>query len=184
MKFINLFLLSLLFLALMVSGCAKVQRIQSEYIPENYSRLGEIVLIASKEEILKHDNLVHSLSTAGLSKMEIQDGNVAIARIFCCGGPNETKTALEVYVPSDIQVDIGDIVEIKAGRHPKNGDNGKLNTVVQIKQKNENRNGTCQWDPPDERLWVRVLKCDWMESEGWVYESHSLMKTWVKAPNN
>ena len=184
LKTIKLLICTGLFVSTFIfSACAKVQNIQWEYIPEDYLRLGQIVRLGTKTEIEEAQKLYNLLLDSGVNKTEIRDGTVGLARIFCCGGPNEAKTALEIYIPSGINPEIGDIVEIKAGRPPKSDDIGKLNTVTIIRQKSDDKKGTCRWDPPDERLWVRVLRCDWMESEGWSYERHSMMSTWVKPVN-
>ena len=73
----------------------------------------------------------------------------------------------------------GDIVEIRMGRESTKKDPGKVNVLVEIRQKVDAPESHCTWDPPNESLWRRVLYCDWMAAFVW-----TMMKvahnTWLK----
>src|SRR5262249_43304605 len=98
--------------------------------------------------------------------------------------PNETDSALFTLVPSNAQLpEIGDIVEVRSGRQPSDGDVGALNTVTRVVQRGP---GECRWDPPKDYLWRRILYCDWMASQGWTLHSENLglTKYWIKELGN
>ena len=166
---------------MVISACGKIPLITYDRIPPGSLRLGEVVQLATKEQIFAQKSLYGPLLSAGVNQADIQDGSIGRVRTFCCGGPNERATSLLVYIPPDVQVSPGDIVEIRSGRTPKGDDPGLLNTVTGIRQKHDAVGGSCRWDPPDERLWARVIFCDGMKSEGWSYQG-VMMKEWVKSP--
>jgi len=88
-----------------------------------------------------------------------------------------------MFVPSGIKVEMGDIVEVRVGHPEKKGVPGALNTVLRIREKAGDANRMCRWEPPDERLWTRVLYADWMPQEGWLREKGSplvLYPPWYK----
>jgi hypothetical protein len=76
---------------------------------------------------------------------------------------------------------LGDIVEVRVADPLKKGSLRQLNTVTQIRQKAGDKSRTCRWDPPDERLWTRILYADWMPAEGWKFKG-GLDKAWYKPP--
>jgi hypothetical protein len=39
--------------------------------------------------------------------------------------------------------------------------------------------GRCRWDPPNEKLWMRVIYCDWMLGENWQFKG-GLHKGWFR----
>ncbi len=112
---------------------------------------------------------------------DIRDGSVAVSRIYCCGGPAEKSTAPAAYVPAGISVERGDMVEVRVGHPSKKGGPPELNTVMRIRHKADEKNGSCGWDPPNERWWMRVLYADWMPQEGWVHKGGT-SKAWFKPP--
>jgi hypothetical protein len=85
------------------------------------------------------------------------------------------------YVPPSLEVTEGDITEIELGRpaRKRRGDPGAINRAVRIRESMGDTNMACRWDPEDERMWMRILFCDWMESEGWQF-ARGLNKTWFK----
>lgn len=52
-----------------------------------------------------------------------------------------------VFVPKELKVAIGDLVEVKTGRPPEKGDAGLLNKVTRVIEKNGTEDGKCWWDP-------------------------------------
>ena len=102
-----------------------------------------------------------------------------MATVYCCGGPNEKDSAIMVYAPPTFSVELGDMIELKVGHTPKDGDSGSIHTVTRIVQKYSDSTKICRWDPPDERLWQRVLYCDWMEGNGWVKQG-GISPAWYK----
>jgi hypothetical protein len=151
--------------------------------PTGTLRLAQVMAIATRAEILDMPRIQETLAESGIRDSEIGDGNVAAGRVQCCGGPNEKSNSVLFYVPSDLHVEIGDIVEIKMGRAPNENGAGILNTVTRIRTKASDHGGQCRWDPPTEGLCMRTLYCEWMPAEGWV-ERRALIgeRTWLKLP--
>jgi hypothetical protein len=52
---------------------------------------------------------------SGLKESEIRGESVVATRTFCCGGPNGSDSALWVYVPPSIHIEVGEIAEIWSG---------------------------------------------------------------------
>lgn len=154
-------------------------RIHDDYVPTGALRLGEVVYLAPRSEVIGVPRLYNAILASGVRDEDIRDGSVVFTRVECCNGPNEKATARLVYVPSSVKVQTGDIVEIRTG-HPPQNDSGALHTVNQVRQKHGD-GGACRWIPPDERMWARVLYCDWMPSEGWVRQNSVITaKHWYR----
>ena len=83
------------------------------------------------------------------------------------------------YVPPDKPVKLGDIVVIRMGHESTKKDPGKVYVLIEVREKNDAPDSRCSWDPPDDKLWRRVLYCDWMPSEGWTLKTGAY-KTWLK----
>jgi hypothetical protein len=168
---------------LLLTGCATgLLRIQDPYhLPGGSLRLAQVAHVGSQQEINEAIELHDLLIASGLSQKDIKDGSCSIARIYCCGGLMEKIAFIEVYVPEGIRVELGDIVEVRVADPSKKGRPEQLNTVAQIRQKAGDKSGTCRWDPPDERLWTRILYADWMPGEGWKHQG-GLNKAWYKPP--
>lgn len=145
--------------------------------------LAQIVAFASREELLsKADRTYQSMLASGIKDSDIRDGSLAFGRVECCGGPNEKQSVMWLYVPSDVSPALGDIVEVIVGQEPSDGQQGTLNTVTRVRQKVSDPTGGCRWDPPDDRLWMRILYCEWMPAEGWVEVKALLTHKWIKPP--
>src|SRR5215468_3451609 len=153
-------------------------RLHPYHVPAGSLRMAEVVGVAD-QALIRSGWTYEVLVKSGVNPSQIQDGSVAGARVYCCGGPNEEGTAILFYVPSGMNVEVGDIVEVRMGRQPDNGDPGVVNTLAQIRQKHDAKDGPCRWVPPNPRLWVRELYCDWMPQEGWV-EKTGMWKAWYK----
>jgi hypothetical protein len=159
-------------------------RIQSDFVPAGSLRLGQIMTVGTRKDVVESPDLYKILISEGIPDADIGDGSVAVARIYCCGGltqasSSEVTNARGLYVPKPLHVEPGDIVETRVGRPPANGDHGLLNTVTRIVGKHAD--DTCWWDPRDERLWLRVLYCKWMPEQGWVKQG-GLNPAWYKPP--
>ena len=85
------------------------------------------------------------------------------------------------YVPPGVPVAIGDIVVVRMGHDSSKTDPGAVNTLTEIREKHDEPNAKCSWDPPNNTLWMRVLYCTWMPAEGWTQKG-GLYKTWLKRP--
>jgi hypothetical protein len=79
----------------------------------------------------------------------------------------------------------GDVVEIEVGRtaRPRRGDPGAMNRAIAVRESFADDTGECRWDPEDERLWMRVLNCNWMQAEGWQLERGLDTKWFKPAPS-
>lgn len=153
-------------------------------IPAGSLRLAQVVEIANRDEIVQLKELYEAIRASGFNDSEIVDGSVVVARIYCCGGLTENTSsekvnALILYVPKGLNISLGDIVEVKSGRPPEKGDAGMMNVVTRLVQKNGANYAPCWWDPKDDRLWLRVLYCDWMPKEGWI-KQEGINPAWFK----
>ena len=142
-------------------------------------RLAQIMQTATREEILKLTTQREHLLASGLQDSDFKDGSLAMGRVYCCHPSTDEGTAMWFYVPSDKAVNPGDIVEIRMGRAATKKDPGKVNVLVEIRQKKDAPELHCSWDPPNESLWRRVLYCDWMPTEGWTLKKGAY-NTWLK----
>jgi hypothetical protein len=141
--------------------------------------LTQIVELATRAEILKlGDNTLHLLAS-GLKDTDWKDGSLAVGRINCCHQSTEEGSALWFYVPPDMSLEIGDIVEIRMGRESTKSDPGAVNTAVRVREKKNAPDSQCSWDPPNNLMWARILYCTWMPAEGWTLKN-GMHKTWLK----
>ena len=171
---------------LLLASCVTTSRLQEDHVPAGSLRLGQAMSLGTRYEITQTKPLkplYDALIAAGIKDSEIQDGSVAVARIYCCGGPSEKDDARIVYIPKGINVALFDIVEIKVGRPPEGGDAGVLNVVTRVVQRDADNAGTCWWDPKNDRLWMRILYCEWMPKEGWVKQG-GITPAWFKPPTS
>lgn len=168
---------------LLLASCATTLRIQSDYVPSGSLRLAQVMGLAKRDEIIQAKRLYDALIASGVRDSEIVDGSVAVARIYCCGGPAEKSDVRMAYIPRGLNAGSGDIVEIKVGRPPEKGDAGILNIVTRVVQTDADNSGTCWWDPKKDYLWMRVLYCDWMPKEGWTQQG-GIYPAWFKPPTS
>jgi len=160
-------------------SCAKQSKIYPPISDDNgVLRLGEVMGIASKKEIMSLGVHYQNLLATGISESDLRDGSMVEARVYCCGGNIEQSSAPWVYVPPGVEVALGDIIEIKMGRFPDQQNTGRVNTVIRVRQHGMS-SGACRWVPDNPALWMRVIYCDWMKEEGWV-ERGGLYNTWLK----
>ncbi len=142
-------------------------------------RLAQVVEIVSREEILKSGETLQLLLASGLKDSDLKDGSVAVGRIYCCHPATENGTNIYFYVPSDVSLATGDLVTVRMGRKSTKQDGGAVNTAVKVREKKDDPNSQCSWDPPNDSMWTRVLHCNWMPAEGWTLKG-GLHKTWLK----
>jgi len=142
-------------------------------------RLTQVMQTATREEILKLTTQREHLLASGLQDSDFKDGSLAMGRVYCCHPSTDEGTAIWFYVPPDKPVNPGDIVEIRMGREATKKDPGKVNALVEIRQKKDAAESHCSWDPPNDSLWRRVLYCDWMPAEGWT-KTKGMHNTWLK----
>lgn len=181
----------LLFIPLL-AGCAPhALRIQSDVVVQpDALRLAQVMVVATRDDIVRAE-AYEAILTAGVPDEDLSDGSVVLARVYCCGGisqnlSEEFQHRTMLLVPKGMKVGLGDIVELRVGRPPREGDGGKLNTVTRLVQavdeqerRSREKSETCWWDPKDDRLWLRVLYCDWMPTEGWKKQEGSY-PAWFK----
>ena len=142
-------------------------------------RLAQVMTTATREEILKLTVQREHLLASGLQDSDFKDGSLAMGRVYCCHPSTDEGTAMWFYVPPDMPVQPGDIVVVRMGREATKKDPGKVNTLLEVRQKKDAPNSHCSWDPPEDRLWRRILYCDWMPAEGWTLKKGAY-KTWLK----
>jgi hypothetical protein len=142
-------------------------------------RLAEVVQIATREEILGLGVSLQHLLASGLKDSDFKDGSLATGRVYCCHPSTDEGRAMWFYVPSDAPVKLGDIVVIRMGRESTKKDPGTVNVVIEVRQKQGAPDSQCSWDPPNDKLWGRLLYCTWMPAEGWTLEK-GFWNTWLK----
>lgn len=142
-------------------------------------RLAQVMQTATREEILKLTTQREHLLASGLQDSDFKDGSLAMGRVYCCHPSTDEGTAIWFYVPPDKSVFPGDIVEVRMGHEATKKDPGKVNVLVEIRQKKDAAESHCSWNPPKDFLWRRILYCDWMPAEGWTLTKGS-HNTWLK----
>jgi hypothetical protein len=173
--------LTLVGVPVLLTACATTSRLHTAGVPPGSLRLGQVVLLATRQEILTLPELQDSrraLRASGIEEADLRDGSLALARVYCCGGYSEGGTAIKLYVPRGLDVQLGDVVEVRSGRAPSQGDPGAANVAVQTRQRGTT--GLCRWEPPDPRLRLRFLYCSWMPAEGWIEHKEAFGEMWMK----
>lgn len=179
-NFVPISIFMVLFSSLLMSGCSSTLKIHSDFIPAGSLRLAQVTVIANRAQIVTEGKETYdAMIASGIKDSDIVDGSVVIARIYCCGGSNERVNALFLFVPQGLDVALGDIVEVRSGRPPKDGDTGVSNTVTRVVEKHGAADSKCWWDPKNDRLWARILYCSWMPDEGWIKQG-GLFNAWYK----
>jgi len=172
----------------LVAGTSFAQsRVYEDFVPAGSLHLGQVMTAAKRDDIVRIKPLYESVKTTGISDADIVDGTVVAVRIFCCGGitkesSSEISNSLFLYVAKDVEVGIGDIVEFRVGHVAAGGTPALINSVTRVAQKSGKDEGTCWWDPKNDRLWLRVLYCDWMPAEGWIKQG-GVSPAWFKPPS-
>ena len=186
----KLFAVNFLVTALILSGCVSTPVIY----PHTEDHIGilrvtEIMFLKNGKEL--PEIYRQALRDSGISDDDILLGYIGVGRVYCCGGDNETDNIIMVFVPHDMGVEVGDIVEVKMGKASENNFPGMVNMATKIREKiagnepprigyaGDRSNRPCRWVPEKPHLWMRILYCDWMEEEGWI-EYKWLWKTWMK----
>ena len=175
--FLNLIILAYL---IVLGGCAHTSRLHAQDVPNGSIRLVEVDGIAKREEALDMPIVYSIFTEMGISANEIRDGSLASGRAYCCGGPMES---IWFFVPQPLSVNLGDVVEVWSGEPVKEGSKPTTlpNTVTRIHPKLDSPTSQCRWEPKDPKLWLRVLHCDWMESEGWIQQDSALFPVWINS---
>src|SRR5574337_658497 len=163
----------------LLTSCASVSRLHP-LVRENAGvvRVAQVVALGTRQDILASGENYDHLIASGIQDADLRGGSVAQGRVYCCGG---SDLSIWFYVPHGNDAGVGDIVEVKMGRQPEDQDRGTVNIATQVRHKREDADKHCRWDPPNERLWMRILYCDWMEREGWVKRKEGAAKTWAKS---
>lgn len=145
-------------------------------------KLAQVVGLATRAEIqgLKDRRL---LLEAGIPDSALRDGSLGMGRVYCCGGlPEATRLdVLWFYIPPDVPVRLGDVVEIQLGHEGKGRTPGMVNVVARVRESHDATERHCRWDPDQPGKWMRVIYCDWMEAEGWVHKK-GIGSPWIKPP--
>lgn len=159
----------------LLHACAQNSRLYPNDAPENSLRLVEVQGLASRSDIQNNRYIYEPLAAAGIQDAGTRDGSIGGGRVYCCGGKMDEAFFHYFFIPAEIEVEAGDIVEIRTGSLPKGGVSS-VNTIVRVVQRKDDPAGTCRWEPPDGH-YGRVLYCDWMPKTGWV----KYKGTWVKS---
>lgn len=144
-------------------------------------KLAQVTGLASRAEIVAFKKDYQRLLDSGLPDSALVDRSIGAGRVYCCGGlPAATHLdELWFYVPPDIPVEPGDFVEIRLGQEPGKKSAGRVNAVTQARERVNATERRCRWEPPNDRLWMRVIYCDWMTAEGWTHKN-GIGNPWIK----
>jgi len=168
---------------MLMTGCSSSLAIHSDFVvPDDSLRLAQVMEIEPRALVVQTEKVYEAIRASGVRDSDITDGSIIVARIFCCGGMAEKTNAIIVYVPTGINVALGDIVEVRIGHSPEKRDLSSLNTITRVVQTKEINEGNCWWDPKNDRLLLRVLYCDWMPKEGWIKQG-GISPAWYRPPN-
>ena len=142
------------------------------------------MVFAPRKEIVNDDEynrevILPLLRATGIQEADIKDGSLAIGRIYYGWEENEKANSIAFFIPENLRVELGDIVEVKSGLAAAEGKPGTASVVTRIRQKGNVTRGPIRWIPEDDRMWQRVLYADWMPAEGWV-EQTGLWRTYYK----
>jgi hypothetical protein len=160
-------------------GCAGHSRLYPNGAPENSLRLVEVLARATAADIQNNRYMREPLAAVGIQGPEARDRSVGAGRVYCCGGKLDEAYLHYFFIPADINVEVGDIVEIRCGSLPNAG-RSSVNTVVRVVQKKDDPVTSCRWEPRD-KTYGRILYCDWMPEQGCVKYTGTLFdETWVK----
>ncbi|MDX1406164.1 MAG: hypothetical protein R3192_16615 [Woeseiaceae bacterium] len=163
---------------MLLSGCLAVPQMVGAH------RVVEVTYLADRADITDGEGrwVYDLLMAQGVADADIHDGSVATGRVYCCKDDPSNDEWIMFYAPPGIQLKSGDIVEIRLAYlgKPKRGEQEDgLSTAVRVRENARDARRACRWIPEIEGNWNRILKCDWMETEGWVYQT-GLYKTWYK----
>src|SRR5262249_24521866 len=111
-------------------------------------RLAQVMLTATRGESLQLNTPREHLLASGPQNSDFKDVSLAMGRVYCCYPSTDEGTAIWFYVPPDKPVNPGDIVEVRMGREASKKDPGKVNALVEIRQKKDAAESHCSWDPP------------------------------------
>ena len=177
-------LIAILTSALGACTTRPTSRFHAFHVPDNSLRVAQVVALASREDILATPIALESIMATGVSEAEIQDRMVGAGRVFCCGSPHDEDWLLWIFIPPHLLVEEGDMVEIRSGVKVIRGESevGPPNIATRVIQRITDDKKQCRWLPDNDRLWRRVLYCDWMKQEGWLQQSDVLFNFWIK-PN-
>jgi hypothetical protein len=176
-------LLTLGFVAVCAAGsCGAATLKLHPPIPDDTEvlRVMQVAQVATRQQITLLGEIYQTLLASGIKDSELSDGSLFAAHVYCCEPNVERLTSFLVFVPTGVQIAVGDIVEVRMGRAPTTDDPGAVNTVVRVRQ-NGTDGGPCRWvkDKPD--FASQILHCSWMTEEGWV-ERDGLYLAWLKYP--
>jgi len=166
---------------------AEQSRVYEDYVPAGSLHLGQVIAAGKRDQIMNMKPLYEAVKTLGVDDADIADGTVVMARIFCCGGftkesSAEVRNSLLLYVQKGMDAGLGDMVELRVGHVAEGGNPAVMNSVTRIVQKSGQDDGTCWWDPKNDRLWQRILYCEWMPKEGWI-KQEGMTPAWFKPPS-
>ena len=173
-------------LSVFAAGCATVPLIQTDWDAAPGSlRIAFVSSVASRSDVLASpDPYVKLFESAGIQEGDIRDGSLVVTQIHCCNGPDRLTYGV-AFVPAGIELQYGDIVEIRTARDPQAAGLDRLNVVTRIRQAHDAQTSHCSWMPEREGLWLRTIYCAWMPAEGWkgINDMYGQTTVWVKTPD-
>ncbi len=170
-------------LVLSLLGLGGVSHAEKKFAAPGVHRIVEVVYLADRSEITDGPGrwAYERLIAQGIRDSEIVDGSFAVGRVYCCKRDPADDFTLNFYAAPDLGIELGDFVEIILGvaSQDKSGAQPVLSVAVRKRERANDPASACWWDPEQPGLWMRVIRCRWMESEGWVYQT-GMHKTWYR----
>jgi hypothetical protein len=144
-------------------------------------RLAQVMALAKRSDIVGLGKDYQRLLAAGLPDSVLVDHSIAAGRVFCCNGLVEKTNQIWFYVPPGVDAQLGDIVEMRLGREPGKHEAGTVNVVTRVRDRASAAEHPCRWEPPNDRLWMRVLNCDGLAEAGWTHKN-GIGQPWLMMP--
>lgn len=172
----------LILLSVFAEACAGIHPLLSDGdAPPGSLRLGVVVRLVLREEVLSNPDALADLRSGGIGDKDLRDGSLVQIALHCCNGPNVTTYGY-AYAPPAIQLQQGDVVEIRVGRESEAAGLERLNQVIRVRELAGTEPSQCLWLPLGKGLWMRAIYCGWMPAEGWTGVKNYLGQTvvWIK----
>jgi hypothetical protein len=168
---------SVLIVALGVNACGTAPTKAEDY---GVLRAAGVVVVASANDFKEHKVLHDTYAAAGVAESEMVDGASIGARRQCCRPDMQNSGPVTLYNAQHLKIEVGDFVEFRVGGETTKDHKNELNVITRVLQHGEPADGECWWDPRNPNLWRRVVHCEWMQKQGWIWEDTIGDPGWYK----
>lgn len=121
-------------------GVSRLHPLRSENA--EIRRVVQVTAVGTRQEIMTKGGY-DVLTGSGIQDADIRDGSIAEGR-----GSSMSVGGMWFYVPTGMDVRVGDIVEVEMGRQPGDGNSGRVNIVIQVRHTSMEAKDHCIWNAP------------------------------------